>query len=128
MNPFVNSNSVFDRYEALPNIEVFLQIFLSVLFNIFLGSLADMVINEPPHDKTKKMACVPSEDSDQPWHLPNLIRVFAVGMKKAWVLSYPLSAQQSLWSDWADAQAEMSLCWAHNMPFRWVLSWGSSNK
>ena len=21
---------------------------------------------EPPHDKTKKMACAPSEDSDQP--------------------------------------------------------------
>ena len=23
---------------------------------------------EPPHDKTNKMACVPSEDSDQPGH------------------------------------------------------------
>ena len=26
--------------------------------------------------------------------------VFAVRMKKAWVLSYPLSAQRRLWSDW----------------------------
>ena len=51
---------------------------------------------EPPHDKTNKMECVPSEDSDQPWHLPSLIRVFAVRMKKAWVLSYPLSAQGRL--------------------------------
>ena len=42
--------------------------------------------------------CVPSEDSDQPWHPPSLIRVFAVPMKKAWVLSYPLSAQRRLWS------------------------------
>ena len=25
-----------------------------------------------------KMACVPSEDSDQPWHTPSLIRVFTV--------------------------------------------------
>ena len=33
---------------------------------------------EPPHDKTNEMACVPSEDSDQPVHLPSLIRVFAV--------------------------------------------------
>ena len=33
---------------------------------------------EPPRDKTNKMACAPSEDSDQPGHLPNLIRVFAV--------------------------------------------------
>ena len=48
---------------------------------------------EPPHDKTNKMACAPSEDSDQPGHPPSLIRVFAVHMKKAWVLSYPLSAQ-----------------------------------
>ena len=30
-----------------------------------------------------------------------------------WVLSYPLSAQQRLWSDWADAQADLSLRWAH---------------
>ena len=30
------------------------------------------------HDKTNKMTCAPSEDSDQPWHLPSLISVFAV--------------------------------------------------
>ena len=38
----------------------------------------------------------PSEDSDQPGHPPSLIRVFAVRMKKAWLLSYPLSAQRRL--------------------------------
>ena len=64
------------------------------------------------------MACAPSEDSDQPGHMPSLFRVFAVHMKKAWVLSYPLSAQQRLLSDWADAQADLSLHWAH-MPFCW---------
>ena len=53
----------------------------------------EMVRYEPPHNKTNKMACAPSEDSDQPGHLPSLIRVFAVRMKKAWVLSYTLSAQ-----------------------------------
>ena len=46
-------------------------------------------VNEPPHDKTNKVACAPSEDSDQPGHSPRLIRVIAVRMKKAWVLSYP---------------------------------------
>ena len=51
---------------------------------------------EPPHDKTNKMACAPSEDSDQPGHPPSLIRVFAVRMMKAWVLSYSLSAQRRL--------------------------------
>ena len=56
----------------------------------------------------------PSKDSDQPGHPPSLIRVFAVHMKKARVLSYPLSAQWRLWSDWADAQVDLSLCWAHS--------------
>ena len=40
-------------------------------------------------DKTIKMACVPSEDSDQPWHPPCLIRVFR--------------------SAWASAQSDQSL-------------------
>ena len=33
-------------------------------------------------------------------------------MKKAWVLSYQLSTQQILRSDWADAQADLCLLWA----------------
>ena len=45
-------------------------------------------------------------------------------MKKAWVLSYPLSAQQRLWSDWADAQADLSLRLAHSHFV--VFSWGGS--
>ena len=51
---------------------------------------------EPPHDKTNKMACAPNEDSDQPGHPPSLIRVFAIRMKKAWVLSYLFNAQRRL--------------------------------
>ena len=54
---------------------------------------------EPSRDKTKKVACAPSENSDQPGHPPSVIRVFAVRMNKAWVLSYPLSAQRSEDSD-----------------------------
>ena len=38
-------------------------------------------INEPPHGKTK-------------WHVRSLIRVIAVRMKKAWVLSYPVSVSE----------------------------------
>ena len=63
-----------------------------------------------------------SRDMTKPtkWHEhpPRLIRVFASRMKKAWVLSYPLSAQRRLWSDWADAQADLSLRWVQ-MPFCW---------
>ena len=55
----------------------------------------------------------PSEDSDQPGHAPSLIRVFAVRMKKAWVLSYPLSAQRRLWSDWADAWRKLGSLATH---------------
>ena len=58
--------------------------------------------------------CAPGVDSDQPGHPPSLISVFAVRMKKPWVLSYPLSAQKSHWSNWADAQADLSLRRAHS--------------
>ena len=79
---------------------------------------------EPWHDKTNKMACAPSRDSDQPGHPPSLIRVFAVRKKKAWVLSYPFSALRRLirlggcpgWSE--------SLLGAHAILL--VLSWGNS--
>ena len=63
--------------------------------------------------QNQQCGCAPSKDSDQPVHPPSLIRVFAVRMKKACVLSYPLSAQRRLWSDRADAQADLSLRWAH---------------
>ena len=54
---------------------------------------------EPRHDKTNKMSVRPAKTQ--------IIRVFAVRKKKAWVLSHPLSAQRRLWSDWADAQADL---------------------
>ena len=63
---------------------------------IYSGQVKKKKTNEQAHDKTYKMACVPSKDSDQPGHPPSLIRVFTVRMKKAWVLSYPLSAQLGL--------------------------------
>ena len=33
---------------------------------------------EPCHEKTNKLTCAPSKDSDQPGHPPSLIRIFAV--------------------------------------------------
>ena len=73
-------------------------------------------INEPPHDKTNKIACTPSVYSDQPGHPPSLIRVFGVRMKKARVLSYPLSAQRRFWSD-------LSLRWAQGHFVGFVMRW-----
>ena len=54
------------------------------------------------------MAGAPSEDSDQPGHPLSLIRVFVVRIKKAWDLSYTFER-----TDWADAQADLRLRWAH---------------
>ena len=91
---------------------------MRLLFQVMFNKI------EPSHDKTNRMACAPSKDSDQPWHPPSLIRVFAVRMKKAWVLSYPLSAQQRLWSDWADPR----LIWVFTgrTVILLVLAWGGS--
>ena len=90
-------------------------------------------------DMTKQQnECAPSEDSDQPGHPPSLIRVFAVCMKKAWVLSYPLSAQWRLirlggcpgWSK--SSLGAQSLCWfchvvAHIMTYLQTVKLQCSN-
>ena len=72
--------------------------------------------------QNQQCGCAASEDSDQPRHPPSLIRVFAVRMQNPWVLSYPLSAERRLWSDWADAQADLSLRWAHTHFVSFVMS------
>ena len=64
--------------------------------------------------QNQQMTCAPSKDSDQPRHLPSLIRVFAVRMKKAWVLSYPLSTQRrpSRCPGWSESSlGAQSFCW-----------------
>ena len=48
------------------------------------GFLVTKLIIEPPHDKTNKMACAPSEDSDQPGHLPSLISLRCLGIRPVW--------------------------------------------
>ena len=81
---------------------------------------------EPWHDFTNKMICAPSEDSDQSGHPPSLIRVSAVRLMQNWVLSYPLNTQRRLWSDWADAQANLSLRWAQKS-FCWFCHEAAQN-
>ena len=55
------------------------------------------------------------QNSDQPGHPPSLI--FTVLAVRSMGSKGPCR-QRRLWSDWADAQADLSLCWAH-MPFCW---------
>ena len=70
--------------------------------------------------------CVPSEDSDQPGHLPSLIDAQAdqSSLCTQWVTKDPrfLHADSEDWSDWADAQADLSLCWEHTHFVGFVMS------
>ena len=56
--------------------------------------------------------CAPSEDSSEDVQADLSLR---------WALSYPLSTQRRLWSDWADVQADLSTRWAqsHFVDFCW---------
>ena len=48
------------------------------LLLVYTDWIYSMKWNELVHVKTNKMACVHSEDSDQPGHPPSLIGVFAL--------------------------------------------------
>ena len=79
---------------------------------------------EPSHDKTNKMACAPSEDSDQPGHPPSLIRVFACAWRK-------LGSLATLWAHSEDSDQTWRmprLIWvfAGRIVILLVLSWGGS--
>ena len=86
-----------------------------ITYNPFIAG--PVKINEPHHDKTNKMTCTPSEDSDQ----ISLCPVWPESSLCAhWVTKNPrfLHADSEDWSDWADAQADLNLCWAHRL-FCW---------
>ena len=95
------------------------EILILLVENAFYASFSKCVKTnatktyEPAHDKTYRMAYMPSEDSDQPGHPPSLIRVFAVYIKKASVLSYPVSTPRRVLADWVDAQADLSSLGTH---------------
>ena len=74
---------------------------------------------EPPHNKINKMTCAPSEDSDQPGHP----QVWSESSLSPWRHTGPLTIYWAHSED-SDAQADLSLCWAHIILF--VLSCGGS--
>ena len=67
--------------------------------------------------KTNTMTVCPA-NSDQPGHPPSLIRVFAVRSIGSSGPKLSPWGQRRLWSDWADAQADLSLRWAQ-ISFWW---------
>ena len=98
-----------------------IEIFRNITVNLFIAS-SNNQMKWATTWQNQQSECAPSEDSDQPGHSPSLIRVFAVRLKEAWILSYPLSTQRKLWTDWADAQADLSLPWAHRHLVGFVMS------
>ena len=65
------------------------------------------------------------KDSDQPGHPPSLIIVFTVHSMGSWGPNLSSCRQRRLRSDWADAQVDLSLHWAHIILS--ILSCGGSN-
>ena len=56
--------------------------------------------------------CAPREDSDQPAHSRSLIRIFTGCILDSQGCKDSSCGQRRLWSDCADAQADLSLRWA----------------
>ena len=51
--------------------------------------------------------------TDQPGHPPSLIRGFAMCFMGNLGPNLSSGGQRRFWSDWVDAPADLSLCWAH---------------
>ena len=71
------------------------------------------IFYEPEHEKTYNKTCATSEDSDQPAHPCNLIRVFADGMCLLQPPGHPMKDKQEPLPYWVDVQPDLSLCWSH---------------
>ena len=71
------------------------------------------IIIELGHSISNKIPYGLNKSLDQPSHLRNSIKDFAICLKTLWILGYSQSAPQRLWSDCADVQADLSLHWAH---------------
>ena len=59
------------------------------------------------------LTCAPNEGSKQPAHPRSLIRVVLVRMKKLCIFWYSKYPQWGFWSDCANAQSGLNLCWEH---------------
>ena len=84
----------------------------------------NITIIEPPHDKTNKMACVISKDSDQPrhaWVFAQSDQSSLFAWRKLGSFSYPLSAQRRLWP-----MPRLIWVFAEHTVILLVLSWDGS--
>ena len=73
--------------------------------------------------QNQQSECAPSEDSDQP---QGIRPVWSESSLSAWRKLGSLAThwvQSEDWSDWADAQADLSLHWTHTHFVGFVMSW-----
>ena len=70
-------------------------------------------VYESGHNIFYKIACAPIDDSGKPAHPCSLIRVFARQSLGSQGSQPSSGGQRRLLSDCADAQADLSLRWAH---------------
>ena len=69
--------------------------------------------NNPQRNKTYILTRAPGDDSDQPAHSRSLIRNFTGRILDSQGCRLSSYGQRKLWSDCADAQADLSLRWEH---------------
>ena len=75
--------------------------------------------NEPPHDKTNKLSMRPAKAQII---MGICLRVFSARSVGSLGLKVSSCEHRRLWSDWADAQADLSLRWAHTQFVGFVMS------
>ena len=76
-------------------------------------SVSPMIVL-PQHDKTSKMTGAPSEESDQPGHLPSLISFCCSHTERLGAeLTIKRTRKTLVRLDWANAQIVLSLPWAN---------------
>ena len=91
--------------------------------HLWLNWVYGSIYNWAATQQNQQCGCALSKDSDQPGHLPNLIRVFPVHMKKPWVLSYRAHSEDS---DQTGRTPRLIWVFTGCTVILLVLSWGSS--
>ena len=80
-----------------------------------------LTLSEPPHDRTNKMNVRPAKTQIS----LGIRRVRSQSLLSAWRMLGSLTthwAHSEDWSDWADAQVDLSLRWAHSHIVDFVMS------
>ena len=106
-------------YQFLIIAYLFTLIFSSSCAIALMCSSSAILFYEPRHDKTNKMSVRPAKTQISLGIRP-VWSEFSLCAQ--WVAKVSSCGQRRLWSDWADAQADLSLRWAHTHFVGFVMS------